>query len=113
MPKVHLDISIHSDDDAIGMVSGPFEVERVPQIGDPIDFGDLPDCDVTVEERGIPFTGELRATRVLDPVSDDRQYLVMLETVVGRSENDARILLAFFEQAHGLFAEIWDRPDSG
>ena len=109
MPTVYVDISIHSEEDAVGMVSGPLEVVATPRVGEALSFGVPAQCVATVEERGIPFIGDLMATAVLPPSAGSDQDLVMLETLVGRTRADALQLIAFFEQQHNLFPDVWDR----
>jgi hypothetical protein len=112
LPKVYVDISIHSEEEAVGMVSGLFEIRSAPRVGDTLNFGHPAKCDAMVEERGTPFVGELKVTAVLEPVAGlagSDESLVMLETLVGRTRMDALKLMAFFEHTHQLNPEVWDR----
>jgi len=99
MIKVYVDISLFTKDSAFGRISGHIDVPEVPHIGDLISFPLSPS-----EEHG-GYAGLLRVAERIIPADRAEQIQLSLEDVTVETTDDARRVMAFFEQVCGLFGE--------
>jgi hypothetical protein len=107
--KVVVDVSIFTrEGGAFGNASGAIDVSFEPHVGDSISF--LP----TRAGAEIPpmFTGLLHVEgRTITAGGDSHGLMLSLEDVTVDTVEDAQAILAFFEDAHGLFANVFDEDD--
>jgi hypothetical protein len=104
--SVRIDISLFTEDDAFGMISGEIEVPIMPQIGDVIVF-DGQGADVVRHEAAFGM-GPLEVTNRLISAASNGAVTVMLSDIEVKTKEDARQVMAFFEDCYGLFGEPWD-----
>lgn len=103
MHRIHVDISVVGIGTAYGRLSGAIDVGTIPQIGDQLSFLSPKYGELPAEIGEIPYL--LRVTdRILTANTDD-EALLSLEDIVAETDATARIVMAFFEECHGLFAE--------
>jgi hypothetical protein len=107
--KVVIDASIFTQESgAFGNVSGAIDVSVVPSIGDTISF--IP----TQASAEMPpgFSGQVLVEgRIITAGADSHGLMLALEDITVETVSDAQALVAFFEHAHGLFANIYDEED--
>jgi hypothetical protein len=107
--KVVIDASIFTQEaGAFGNVSGAIDVSFEPCIGDTLSF--IP----TRENTDMPpgFSGQVRVEgRVITAGGDSHGLMISLEDITVATVDDAQALMAFFEDAHGLFANIYDEDE--
>ena len=107
--KAVIDIAIFTrETGAFGNVSGAIEVSYEPHVGDSISF--LP----TKAGKEIPpmFTGLVHVEgRTITAGGDSHGMMLSLEDITVDTVADAQALVAFFEDAHGLFANVFDEDD--
>lgn len=103
MHRVHVDISLLGIGTAYGRVSGSIDVGIIPQIGDQVSFAVPKYGELPAEIVEIPYI--LRVTDRIIATNADDEVLISLEDVVAETEAKARLIMAFFEECHGLFAE--------
>jgi hypothetical protein len=108
--KVVVDASIITQEGgAFGNVSGAITVSFEPQVGDTLSFiptgqkgGDVPQ----------EFSGLVRIrSRIITAGGDSHGLSLALEDITVPTVADAQALMAFFEHAHGLFANVFDTDD--
>jgi hypothetical protein len=107
--KVVIDIAIYTrDSGAFGNVSGAIDVSFEPHVGDSISF--LP--TKAGKEMPSTFTGLVHVEgRTITAGGDSHGLMLSLEDITVETVADAQDLLAFFEDAHGLFANVFDKDD--
>jgi hypothetical protein len=107
--KVVIDVSIYTQESgAFGNVSGAIDVSFEPCIGDTLSF--IPTRANT--EMPPEFSGQVRvAGRVITAGGDSHGLTISLENITVPTVADAQGLMAFFEDAHGLFANVFDEED--
>lgn len=107
--KVVVDISIFTrESGAFGNVSGAIDVSYEPHVGDSVSF--LP----TKAGQEIPpmFTGLVHVEgRTITAGGDSHGLMLALEDITVETVEDAQAIIAFFEDAHGLFANVFDEED--
>ncbi|MGH6652175.1 MAG: hypothetical protein ACREB7_13710 [Sphingopyxis sp.] len=103
MHRVYVDISLLGIGTAYGRVSGSIDVETIPQIGDQLSFGSPKHGELPAEIGEIPYL--LRVTDRIIAVNAGDVVQLSLEGIVTETEVRARLVMAFFEECHGLFAE--------
>lgn len=103
MHRIHVDISVVGIGTAYGRVSGSIDVGIIPQIGDQLSFLNPKRGELPAEVGEMRYL--LRVTdRILAANADD-EALLLLEDIVAETDASARIVMAFFEECHGLSAE--------
>jgi hypothetical protein len=107
--KVVVDASIFSQESgAFGNVSGAIDVSVVPSVGDTLSF--IP--SKASAEMPPGFSGQVRVeSRIITAGADSHGLMLALEDITVETDADAQALVAFFEHAHGLFANIYDEDD--
>jgi hypothetical protein len=107
--RVVVDASIFTREaGAFGNISGAIDVSFEPCIGDTLSF--IP-TRVT-KEMPPGFSGQVRVEgRIITAGGDSHGLMLSLEDITVPSVADAQGLVAFFEDAHGLFANIYDEDD--
>ena len=107
--KVVVDASVFTrEEGAFGNISGSIDVSFEPHVGDSISF--VP----TDEGSELPpeFSGLVRVeNRVITAGGDKHGLMLSLADITVPTVEDAQALMAFFEDAHGLFANIFDEDD--
>jgi hypothetical protein len=109
--KVVVDASVFTQESgAFGNISGAIELSFEPHVGDSISFVPIKsDSELPPE-----FSGIVRVeNRIITPGGDKHGLLISLEDITVPTVADAQALMAFFEDAHGLFANIYDEDDEG
>ncbi|HTU68129.1 MAG TPA: hypothetical protein VMF52_19445 [Steroidobacteraceae bacterium] len=107
--KVIVDASIVTREaGGFGNVSGSIELSAEPRIGDTISF--------SIEKAGVEmppgFNGLVRVrNRVLTAGGDPHGPLIELHDIEVQTIEDAQALIAYLEQAFGLFANVYDESD--
>ncbi|HET9335119.1 MAG TPA: hypothetical protein VFO12_01785 [Sphingomicrobium sp.] len=104
--SIHIDISVFTEDEAVGMISGEIEVPMVPQIGDVVTF-DLQGADV-VRHKAAFGIGPIKATGRLIGTGAEAVITIMLSDITAKTKDDALEVMAFFEDCHRLFGDRWD-----
>jgi hypothetical protein len=94
---VHLDISVHlAGGGSAGVISGCREFERLPRVGERVEFW-------LEGELSRWFSGSLLVEHVLpSSFNGNETYLVMLETVVAPSWQQAFAIAEWFEKHEAL-----------
>ncbi len=109
--KVVVDASIFTQEaGAFGNISGAIDVSVVPSIGDTISF--IPTQQASAE---MPpgFSGQVRVEgRIITASADSHGLMLALEDITVETVSDAQALMAFFEHAHGLFANVFDEDEA-
>ncbi len=103
MHRIHVDISVVGVGTAYGRMSGSIDVGIIPQIGDHLSFLSPKRGELPAEIGEIPYL--LRVTNRILAANADDEALLSLEDIVAETESSARIVMAFFEECHGLLAE--------
>jgi len=106
--KVHVDFSVYTDEDgSFGGVSGEIEVITLPQIGDSVSF--MFSSKGIVIDPEVGFRGMLDVTsRIILANHEDQKLMLTLSDVVVKTRADALQLVKYFEDAFGLFADIYE-----
>jgi len=107
MVRVHVDISVFTENTAVGMVSGPLELAIVPQIGDVISFKADGSFEAFVGEKKLPFVGHLRITNRIVVVNQD-EAVIVLEDITAATREGAERLLEMLGRHHELFVDVWE-----
>lgn len=105
MHRIHVDISVLGIGAAYGRLSGSIDVGIIPQIGDQLSFLSPKRGELPTEIGEIHYL--LRVTERILAANADDEALLSLEDIVTETEASARIIMAFFEECHGLFAESY------
>jgi hypothetical protein len=108
--KVRVDISVFTEDEAVGMVSGKIEVPIVPQTGDIMSF-DLEGADLVRHEAAFGMD-QVKVTDRLISTGADSDIGVILSDITAKTKEGALQIMAFFEDCHGLFGDRWDEQDN-
>jgi len=102
MPKVYVDASIFTKAKAFGKISGHIDVPVIPQVGDLMVFG----------PRGSPSTYAaidfLRVTDRIICANGDDPVSLSLGDITVETDDDARRVVRFLEESHGLFGDAWE-----
>jgi hypothetical protein len=104
--KVHVDISVFTEHESVGMISGEIEFPIVPQIGDIVIFGPQ-GADLVRHKAAIPIE-LIKVTDRLIHSGADGGITIMLSDITAKTKEDALQIMAFFEDCHGLFGDRWD-----
>ena len=107
--RVHIDISVFTEDEAVGNISGQIGVPILPQIGDALTF-DLQGADLVLHKAAFAIS-PITVTHRLIPVGGDGIPLIMLDEITAKAKDEALQIMAFFEDCHGLLADRWDEED--
>jgi hypothetical protein len=99
MSEVHVDISLFTEDESIGVISGPIRVRCVPQIGDALNFN--------IPIRGRMLKGHhlsviITVTHRAISANADRAVSLMLSDIVAANRDHALEVAALFVAKHGL-----------
>ena len=105
MPKVYVDVSIFTEANAFGMVSGHIDVPVIPQVGDLMVFPPRAPSSALVAIR------QLRVTARLINANSDEPVGLMLDDITVATDDDAREVLCFLEEGYGLRGDIWQIDD--
>lgn len=108
MIRVHVDLSVFTEEAAIGMVSGLIEVAVIPQVGDFIAFKLVGPFDAYSLESKLPLSAHLRVTDRIVVADEHSVVLLAFEDILAQTREAAVRLLKMFEQHHGLTADIWE-----
>ncbi|ALH80473.1 hypothetical protein [Sphingopyxis macrogoltabida] len=103
MHRVYVDISLLGIGTAYGRVSGSIDVRTIPQIGDQLSFSVPKYGDLPAEIGEMSYI--LRVTDRIIAANADDEVLLSLEDIVAETDARARLIMAFFEECHGLCAE--------
>ena len=97
--EVRIDISLFTEDESIGVISGPIRVRCIPQIGDAINFN-------------IPIRGAMRNGYHLPVITtvtnrhftanSDEAVSLMLSDITAADRDHALEVAALFVSKHGL-----------
>jgi hypothetical protein len=102
VPKVYVDASVFTKVRAFGRVSGNIDVPIIPQVGDHVAFG----------PRGSPsdfaVIDLLRVTDRIISANGDAPVSLSLSDITVETDDDARKVVRFLEESHGLFGETWE-----
>ena len=107
--KVRVDFSIFTaSGEAVGHIEGELDCVVGPMIGDTISFMFAPNgCGIP---SGHEFGGQLKVTdRIISPNRDGPITLMLDDLIVG-TKPQAMMLVAYFEDGFGLFANLYEQP---
>jgi hypothetical protein len=106
--KVHIDVSVFTETEAIGMVSGLIDVAVVPQVGDLIALKFVGPFKASVGEEKLPFVGHLRVTNRIIVADEETPVLVALEDITAATRGEAERLMKMVEQHQQLLTDFWE-----
>jgi hypothetical protein len=99
--KFHVDFSLFTDTDSIGVISGALESQVLPRVGETVALIFPPNGVLPIDIAG--FKGLLRVETVLHAANRlDSQPSLSLQSVVLSSVEDANVLAAYLESGFGL-----------
>jgi len=108
MVKIGVDISVFTQDAAVGMASGSLDVAVVPQVGDVIAFRTSESFEVLLQGRKTTFMGLIRVTNRIIAADGEDVVQLILEDITAATKEDAKRLLEMFDQHYGLFSDVWE-----
>jgi hypothetical protein len=97
---VYVDASVFTKADAFGRISGTIDLSVIPQVGDLMAFGPHGSASDFVA------VDLLRVTNKIIHANGDDVNL-SLDDITVETEDDARAVLRFLEDAYNLFGEVW------
>lgn len=104
--SVHVDISVFTEQEAVGRVSGEIELPILPQIGDIVDF-DTQGADV-VRHKAAFGMDLISVTHRTIWTRSDLAIALTLSDITAKTKDDALQIMAFFEDCHDLIGDRWD-----
>jgi len=102
--KVYVDISVFTEDAAVGQVSGKIDVPIVPEIGDIVNFGVSKEGHI---EEPLVFGAHLKVTDRVISVDSDAEIALSLSDLTLATSGDAEKAMTYFENRYGLMANRW------
>jgi hypothetical protein len=105
--KIFVDISIFTEADAFGRISGDVSVPIPPQIGD-LMFFDLSKGGETLVEAGIYFDA-LKVTDRIIPIEENGKLSVTLSDITVKTRDDATKVVNYLEEHYTLFGEPYEK----
>jgi hypothetical protein len=106
MFKVHVDISLFTNDAAFGMISGHLDLSVIPQVGDKLSFRMTEEIEARCGV--VPFGGLLSVTHRIIAADGDLPVSLALEDLTAKTSDDAGKIIAMLEANYGLFADVWE-----
>ena len=102
--KIYLDFSVFTPLVSVGNVHGEFDLDVVPSEGEVLSF--LSPKKKTTVDLVSGFKYELKVEHVSEVPTEPSRVLLSLEDVTLTTTQDAKKVMAYFEQGFGLHADV-------